>query len=68
MHQHLNYRGPKRRKEEKGSEKIFEEIKVENFLNGKGNSHPSPRSTESPIQDKTQEKHTKTHINQINKN
>ena len=31
MHQHLHYRGPKRR--EKGSEKIFEEIIAENFLN-----------------------------------
>ena len=35
----------------KGSEKIFEEIIVENFPN-MGNSHPSPGSTESPIQDK----------------
>ena len=31
-HQHLNYRGSRRRRE-KGSEKIFEEIIVENFLN-----------------------------------
>ena len=29
----MNYRGPKRRKEEKGSEKIFEETIVENFPN-----------------------------------
>ena len=33
MHQHLNYRSPKRRKKEKGYEKIFEEITVENFPN-----------------------------------
>ena len=32
MHQYLNYRGPRRRREKKkGYEKIFEEIIVENF-------------------------------------
>ena len=34
MHQHSNYRGPRRRRE-KGYEKIFEEIIVENFPNMK---------------------------------
>ena len=34
MQQHLNYRGPRRRRErEKGPEKIFAEIIVENFPN-----------------------------------
>ena len=33
MHQHLNYRGPRRRREKKGYEKNFEEIIVENFPN-----------------------------------
>ena len=33
MHQHSNYRGPRRRREKKGTEKIFEEIIVENFPN-----------------------------------
>ena len=33
MHQHLNYRGPRRRGEKEGYEKIFEEIIVENFPN-----------------------------------
>ena len=33
MHQHLNYRGPRRRRKKKGHEKIFEEIIVENFPN-----------------------------------
>ena len=33
MHQHSNYRGPRRRKEEIESEKNFEEIIVENFSN-----------------------------------
>ena len=32
MHQHSNYRGPRRRRE-KGIEKIFEEIIVESFPN-----------------------------------
>ena len=34
MHEHLNYRGPRiRREKEKGSEKIFDEIIVENVPN-----------------------------------
>ena len=33
MHQHSNYRGPKRRREKERTEKIFEEIIVENFPN-----------------------------------
>ena len=33
MHQHLNYRGPRRRRERKEYEKIFEEIVAENFPN-----------------------------------
>ena len=49
---------------EKGSEKIFAEIIVENFFNT-GNRHPSP---DSPIQDKSEKIHTETHSNQTNKN
>ena len=33
MHQYLNYRGPRRGREKKGTEKIFEEIIVVNFPN-----------------------------------
>ena len=33
MHQRLNYRGPRRRRQKKGYEKNFEEIIVENFPN-----------------------------------
>ena len=33
MHQHLNYRGPRRRREKDSVEKNFEEIIVENFPN-----------------------------------
>ena len=33
MHQHSNYRGPRRRREKERVGKIFEEIIVENFPN-----------------------------------
>ena len=33
MHQHSNYRGPEKEEKKKGTEKIFEEIIVENFRN-----------------------------------
>ena len=33
----------------------------------KGNSQSSPRSADSPLQDKPKEKHIKTHINQANR-
>ena len=33
MQQHSNYRGPREEEKNKGSEKIFEEIIVENFPN-----------------------------------
>ena len=33
MNQHSNNRGPRRRREKEGSEKIFEEIIVENLSN-----------------------------------
>ena len=33
MHQHLNYRGPRGKREKERDEKIFEEIIVENFPN-----------------------------------
>ena len=49
-------------------EKIFVEIRVKTFQHGKGNSHPSPGSAASPIQNKPKEKHAETHINQIGKN
>ena len=40
---------------------------VENLpKNGKGNSHPNPRNSKSPKQDKPKVKDHKTHINQIN--
>ena len=50
-------------------EKIFEEIIVKNFPNMEKEivKGKSPRGIKSPIQDKTKEKHAKTHANQTNK-
>ena len=62
MHQHSNYRGP-RRKREKGYEKIFEEIIVENFPN----MEKEIVNQVQEAQDKPKEKHAKTHTNQTNK-
>ena len=46
----------------KGTEKTFEEIIVENFPNmGKEIATQLQPSTESPIQDKSKEKHAKTY-------
>ena len=59
---------PEEKQKNKGYEKIFEEIMVENFpKHGKENSQSSPRGAKSPIQDKPKEKYTKTHPNQTNK-
>ena len=59
---------PEEEEKKKGHEKIFEEIIVENFpKHGKGNSQSSPRGTKSSIQDKSKEKHAKTHTNETNK-
>ena len=57
---------------EKRHKKIFQEIIVESFPNMEeevivNHSPSSPRDTKSPIQDKSKEKHTKTHTNQTNK-
>ena len=54
---------PEEEKKKKGSEKIFEESIVENFLICEGKSHSSTGSAESPIQDKSKEKYAKTYIN-----
>ena len=58
---------PEKEEKKKEYEKKFEEIIVENFpKQGKGNSQPSSKRWKSPIQDKSKEKHTKTHTNQTN--
>ena len=69
MHQHPNYRGPRRRREKKkGTEKIFEENIVENFPNMGKEIVNQVQEAQSPMQDKSKEKHAKTHINQTIKN
>ena len=59
---------PEEEEKKKGCQKIFEEIIVIIFLqHERGNDQSSSSGAKSPIQDKPKEKHTKTHINQINK-
>ena len=59
---------PEEEEKKKGYEKIFEEIIVENFPNmEKEIVNQVQEAQKSPIQDKPKEKHTKTHINQTNK-
>ena len=59
---------PEEEEKKKGTEKIFEEIIDENFPNmGKGTVN-QVHEAQSPIQDKSKEKHAKTHINQTIKN
>ena len=59
---------PEEKEKKKGYEKNFEEIIVENFPNMvKEIVSEVQEAQKSPIQDKPQEKHTKTHTNQTNK-
>ena len=59
---------PEEEEKKKGTEKIVEEIIVENFPNMGKKSQSGQGSTESRIQDKSKEKHANTHINQTIKN
>ena len=59
---------PEEEEKKKGSEKIFEEIIVENFPNMGKEIVNEVQEAHSLIQDKSKEKHAKTHINQSNKN
>lgn len=55
-------KSPRRR--EKGAEKLFREITVENFPNlVENNRHPEPGSAESSKEDEPIETHTKAHYN-----
>ena len=58
---------PEEEEKNKGYEKIFEEIIVENFPNMKNEIVIQVQEAQSPIQDKPKEKHAKTHTNQTNK-
>ena len=53
--------------EEKGPEKLFEEIIAQNIPNMRKETHLSPGSAQSPMQDKPKKEHTKTHNNQADK-
>ena len=68
MHQHSHYRGPRRRREEKGPEKIFENIIAENFCNMGKEMVNQVQKAQSPRQDKPKEEHTGTYSNQTDKN
>ena len=59
---------PEEEEKKKGTEKIFEETMVENFPNMGKKIVNQVQEVQSPIQDKSKEKHAKTHINQIIKN
>ena len=59
---------PEEEEKKKGTEKIFEEIIVENFPNMGKEIVNQVQEVQSPIQDKYKEKHAKTHINQTIKN
>ena len=59
---------PEEEEKKKGTEKIFEEIIVENFPNMGKEIATQVQEAQSPIQDKPKEKHTETHSNQIGKN
>ena len=65
MHQYLNYKGPRRRREK---ERIWEnfgrDYSWKFAQHGKGNSQSSLRGAKSSVQDKPKQKHTKTHTNQ----
>ena len=60
---------PEQEEKKKGSEKIFEEIVVENLPNmGKVIVTQVQETQRGPIQDKSKEKHAKTHTIQTIKN
>ena len=60
-HQHLNYRGPRRRGKERVLEIFWRDSSWKFPQHGKGNSQSSPRDTQSPIQDKLKEKYEDTY-------
>ena len=60
---------PEGEEREKGPEKIFEEIMVENFPNmGKEIATQVQEAQRNSRQDKPKEEHAETHIKQIDKN
>ena len=59
---------PEEEEKKKGSKEIFEEIIVENFPNMGKEIVNQVQEAQSPIQDKSKEKHAKTYISQAIKN
>ena len=59
---------PEEEEKGKGPEKVFEEIIAENFPNMGKETVTQVQKAQSPIQDKSKEKHAKTHINHTIKN
>ena len=57
-------RVPDEEEKKKGTEKIFKEIIVENFHNMGKEIVNQVQEAQTPIQDKSKEKHAKTHITQ----
>ena len=57
-----------RRRREKGPEKIFKEIRAENFPNMGKEIVSQVQKAQSPRQDKPEEEHTGTDRNQTDKN
>ena len=58
---------PERAERQKGIEKLFEEIIVENFPNMWKETVTKVQEMEKPRQDKPKDEHDKTHSNQIHK-
>ena len=58
---------PEEEEKKKGYENVFEEIIVENFPNMEKETVSQVQEAQSPIQDKSKEKHAKAHINQTYK-
>ena len=59
---------PEEKEKKKGTEKTFEGIIIEKFPNMGKKIVNQVQEAQSPIQDKSKEKHAKTHINQTIKN
>ena len=64
----IRIRGVPEEEKKKGTEKIFEEIIVENFLNMGKEIVNQVQKAQTPRQDKSKEKHAKTHIIHTMKN
>ena len=67
-HSNIRIIGVSEEEKKKGIEKIFEEIIVENLSNMGKEIVKQVQEAQSPIQDKSKEKHAKIHINQTIKN